>query len=103
MISDTNMRQTITNIRHSKSLIQYQQTKFGWTNETMENIDWKYFSLYTPSKSVHEMTNIVKYIFGWQHVGMQKKYFNCKSKFTKCPLCHPEEDQHHYLICSETN
>ena len=85
MISDTNMRQTITHLRHSKALMQYQQSKFSWSEETMDLIDWKSFSLFASSKSIHEMTNIVKYIFGWQHVGLQKRHFNSQSKHTTCP------------------
>ena len=103
MISDTNMRQTITHIRHSKALMDYQQSKFRWTEETMELIDWQSFSLFTSSKTMHEMTNIVKFIFGWQHVGTQKRYFNSKSKQIKCPLCNMDEDQHHYLTCMDDN
>ena len=41
LVSDTNMRQTITFMRHSKDLKVYQQRKFGWSDSVMDYIDWK--------------------------------------------------------------
>ena len=32
-------------------------------------------------------------------MGIQKHYFNTRSKLSTCPICHKIEDQHHYLVC----
>ena len=45
------------------------------------------------------MTNIIKYIHGWQNVGKQKKQFNNKTTEENCTQCKQTEEQHHYLVC----
>ena len=76
------------------------QQKYNWSDATIHMIDFGLFERAFSSKSKHEMTNIIKYIHGWQHTGYQKTQFCAKSKESKCSLCGAIEYQYHYHVCN---
>ena len=51
-------------------------------------------------KALHEITNITKYIHGWQHVGYQKQQINKSTREAKCSMCNQVENKHHYHTCT---
>lgn len=85
-VLDTNMRKAIINKEHSLPLQKYLQEKNGWTSHIMEKIDWTSFQEVMEKRPIHESTNIIKYMHGWQHVGHQKFLFNDKTKESRCIL-----------------
>ena len=48
------------------------------------------------------MTNIIKYIHGWQNIGYQKHCINLQTKESICILCGESEQQFHYHFCNHT-
>ena len=98
-VSDDNMRQNISHKDHTAPLQEYLQGKHGWDDRIMDLIDWDMQEEVMDKRSIHEKTNIVKYIHGWQHVGRQKFLFNEKTTEAKCKLCGEVEQQHHYMKC----
>lgn len=100
-ISNTDMRDEIVEGRHGKALKEYMIQKEGWTENTYQLIDWELYQMYTSKKSIHTLTNTVKMMHGWQHVGKQKMQFNANTKEAQCLYCGRTEDQHHYLTCTD--
>ena len=50
--------------------------RYNWDEQTKDIIDWDICQETFDKKPIHQMTNIIKYIYGWQHVGRQKSYFS---------------------------
>ena len=98
-ISDTNMRQQFVNFDHRGPLVEYIQSKQGWTGDIMKQIDWDMCYEMLEGKPLHKRTNIIKYLHGWQNVGSQKAQFNDNTKEKNCGLCGEIEKQHHYFFC----
>ena len=97
-ISDGNMRTNISNQDHEGSIQEYMKAKYDWDDHIMQKIDWNLIQEMLGKRPIHQSTNIIKFIYGWQHVGSQKLHFNRSSKDIKCVLCQEEEVQHHYIL-----
>ena len=120
VMSHSYMRLPLYESVHGNDLLEYMQDKYGWTSEILSFIDWDYFYLCYGKQPIHKMTNIIKYIHGWQYAGRKQQQIreskiNSKSntsinkeeqlqevsKAVLCPDgCGQLELQHHYLICN---
>lgn len=86
---------------HSDDLLEYMAAKYNWTKPIMDSIDWDFFNFCYSKQPIHKMTNIIKYIHGWQYTKGKEQQFNSKSS-SLCPAgCREHETQHHYLTCKE--
>ena len=99
-VSDNNMRKVIEHAHHFSLLRDYLQDKYNWDAATFAMIDFDSFESAYHSQPIHNMTNVIKYIHGWQNVGYQKLQFNNQTMDATCTLCKETEHQHHYLYCT---
>lgn len=99
--SHSNLRWSIQNVAHSDDLLQYMAQKYDWTNDILQSIDWDLFSYCYSKHQIHKMTNIIKYIHGWQFTKGKEHQQNPKSSPTWPVGCGEQETQLHYLTCTE--
>ena len=90
-ISEGNMWKNINQKDHSQPIQEYLQSKFGWSDQVMDKIDWDIFQETMEKRPIHKSTNIIKYIHRWQHMGRQKYQFNDKTKESRYKMCNKEE------------
>ena len=99
--SHSNMRRSIQNAAHSDDLIEYMSQKYKWTTQTKRTIDWDLFAYCYSKKQIHDMTNIIKYIHGWQFTKEKENQQNPNASST-CPIgCGEVETQLHFLTCKD--
>ena len=86
---------------HSPPLISYLCTKFGWSVEQFETIDWDAMDSYIKGVSPTKETNITKLAMDWQNTNHQNNLFD-KTKSNICPACNlVHESPMHFLSCSD--
>ena len=120
VMSHSSMRLPLYESVHGDDLLGYMHESYGWTKEVLSYIDWDSFNLCYGKHTIHKMTNIVKYLHGWQYAGRKQQQIReskIKSKRNKltnkeeqllevrkatlCPAgCGQLEQQHHYLVCT---
>lgn len=101
MASHSNLRWLVQNAGHSADPLNYMTQKYQWTKSTIQTIDWDLFSYCYSKHPIHKMTNIIKYLHGWQFIKGKEYQQNPKS-LPLCPVgCGEHKTQLHYLTCKE--
>lgn len=93
LVSHTNLRITTQSSIHLQPLLDYMSTKYEWTQQTQELIDWKLYELGYNKTPADKMTNIIKYIHRWKNTGSQKLAMG--ESETQCQQYNNLETQHH--------
>ena len=91
----------ITESVHGPVLEEYMCTKYGWTREVLQSIDWDAMETFMNRQSGTRATNIIKLAHDWQNDNHQNSLFY-KDKSSMCPACNLAEETHmHFLSCSD--
>jgi hypothetical protein len=85
---------------HKPQHMEYTREKFGWTNETYENINWEAFAFVTGRLNINRRTRQSKFNHRWLPIGSRRKIIDNLAP-EKCPCCdEPDEETHdHILTC----
>lgn len=101
VVSHSNLRKSIQDTAHSEDLMEYMSQKNKWTKQIRYTIDWDLFAYCYLKTQIHKMTNIIKYLRGWQFTKEKENQQNPNST-SLCPIgCGETETQLHYLMCKE--
>ena len=83
---------------------EYVQRKLGLTMASYRMINWEAMGNYVNTLAISQKVKVMKYIYDWQNVGMQKKLHQWVDEDEyMCPFkCGKKEASMHYLNCSKS-
>jgi hypothetical protein len=97
-------------VLQEKAIIRYMQTKYKWTDTTIQEMDWaghkQAVSSWTYAHRKDSLTKspptfLRKLVHGWLARGKMVARYNATMYLNECQSCqHPVEDQTHFLRCN---
>ena len=83
---------------------EYIRRKLGINEVEYEMINWEAMGLYFKNLAISQKVKVMKYIYDWQNVGVQKQLHQwADTEEYMCPYqCGHKESIQHYLICTES-
>ena len=84
---------------HDTNLIEFLMTKYGWSDTTFNNIDWKSVEACLTKRPSIYLTAIMKLTHRWQPTLTKTSCYDKDSSNVSCSLCGQREVQHHYIYC----
>jgi hypothetical protein len=98
-VSD-NIDETIRHAAGTMDLRSYMQDKYGWTESTIDNIDWLIHSQALQTLTPTGRKKCIQYIHEWLPTCGHPGQIHIAHTHT-CPLCHDHiETQDHFLSCA---
>jgi hypothetical protein len=81
----------------------YVCNKLKLTSAEYKTINWKALELYMASLAISQRIKVMKYIYDWQNVGIQKELHQwANTEEYMCPYkCGMKETAMHYLVCTK--
>ena len=94
-----NIKQYILQTTNGPKLKKYIESKYGWTLEQQNTINWRALETVLKKQTSTRQTRLAQLMYNWQNVGTQKEKID--SSGNKCPTnCGEVETPSHYLQCS---
>ena len=83
---------------------EYVRGKLNITVEEQNMINWDAMGNYTKTLAISQRVKVMKYIYNWQNVGVQKQLHQwANTEEYMCPFdCGQKEDSQHYLTCKKS-
>ena len=83
---------------HGQNAEMYIREKFGFTQKTLDLIDWSSIKDSNQQLSVKERATQSKYVYRWSFTSKRENRLD-PNKTPMCPLCGKEEENQHHVQC----